>query len=203
MAFGVYPLFLPLAITAFGAPGGFFTLAIIAFGAFEFVVPKYYVAWGKGKWRSLDSLFKEVTVFKGIGATGPRASERELFLERVSEREDFQRSSEVFRGFQRFFKRFSEVFRDYSEVFRGPLRDPLRDPLRGRFLSQRLSVRLPLIVLPLELSPISEGPEAVGKQTPTSRLVQKGVLRWLPIAHTHTWGWGYTYGFLGAQKVFQ
>ena len=30
---------------------------------------------------------------------------------------------------------------------------PLRDPLRGRFPSQRLSVLLPLIVLPLSLSP--------------------------------------------------
>ena len=30
---------------------------------------------------------------------------------------------------------------------------PLRDPLRGRFPSQRLSVLLPLFVLPLELSP--------------------------------------------------
>ena len=39
------------------------------------------------------------------------------------------------RGFQRFL-----------ETFRGPL----RDPLRGRFPSQRLSVLLPLIVLPLE-----------------------------------------------------
>ena len=37
MAFGVCPLFLPLAITAFGAPEGFFTLAIIAFGAFQFI----------------------------------------------------------------------------------------------------------------------------------------------------------------------
>ena len=33
------------------------------------------------------------------------------------------------------------------------LRGPFRDPLRGRFPSQRLSVLLPLIVLPLELSP--------------------------------------------------
>ena len=41
----------------------------------------------------------------------------------------------VFRGFQRL-----------SEVFRGPL----IDPLRGRFPSQKLSVLLPLIVLPLE-----------------------------------------------------
>ena len=41
------PLFLPFAITAFGAPGGFFSLAIIAFGAFEFIVPKYYCRSGK------------------------------------------------------------------------------------------------------------------------------------------------------------
>ena len=44
------------------------------------------------------------------------------------------------------------MFTDFSEVFRGPL----RNPLRGRFPSQRLSVRLPLIVLPLELSPMVE-----------------------------------------------
>ena len=56
----------------------------------------------------------------------------------MREREGFQRLSEVFRGFQRF-----------SDVFRGPL----RDPLRGRFSSQRLSVLLPLTVLPLNLSP--------------------------------------------------
>ena len=48
----------------------------------------------------------------------------------------------VFGGFQR-------LFRGFSEVFRGPL----RDPLRGRFPSRRLSVLLPLFVLPLELSP--------------------------------------------------
>ena len=44
------------------------------------------------------------------------------------------------------------VFRDFQSfcrVFRGPL----RDPLRGRLPSKRLSVLLPLIVLPLELSP--------------------------------------------------
>ena len=34
-------MFLPLAITAFGAPEGYFSLAIIAFGAFEFSVAKY------------------------------------------------------------------------------------------------------------------------------------------------------------------
>ena len=48
----------------------------------------------------------------------------------------------MFRGFQRS----SEVFRGFSK---------LRDPLRGRFPSQMLSVLLPLLVLPLELSPIS------------------------------------------------
>ena len=53
----------------------------------------------------------------------------------------FERFSEVFRGCQRFL----EVFRDFAEVFRGPL--------RGTFPSQRLSVLLPLIVLPLDLSP--------------------------------------------------
>ena len=79
-----------------------------------------------------------------IGATGPRASE--TISERVSEREGSQRFLEVFRCFQRF----SELaFQRFSEVFRGPL----RDPLRGRFPSQKLSVLLPLIVLPLELSP--------------------------------------------------
>ena len=56
------------------------------------------------------------------------------------------REAKVFNGCQRFL----EVFRDFSEVFRGPL----RDPLRGRFPSQRLSALLPLIALPLELSPI-------------------------------------------------
>ena len=65
--------------------------------------------------------------------------------ERVSEREGFQR---FLKG---FLQRLSEVFRDLSEFFRGPL----RDPLRGRFPSQRLSVLLPLIVLPLEVFPAS------------------------------------------------
>ena len=36
------PLFLSLAITAFGGSEGYFILAIIAFGAFEFIVLKYY-----------------------------------------------------------------------------------------------------------------------------------------------------------------
>ena len=62
--------------------------------------------------------------------------------ERVSERE-------VFRV---ILQRFSEVFRDFQRFWRG-FRGPLRDPLRGRFPSQRLSVLLPLFVLPLELSP--------------------------------------------------
>ena len=54
----------------------------------------------------------------------------------------FQRFLEVFRGFQRVF----DVFRGFQRSF--------RDPLRGRFPSQRLSVLLPLFLLPLNLSPI-------------------------------------------------
>ena len=45
MAFGVFPLFLPLAITAFGCPEGYFCLSIKAFGAFEFIVSKYDYHW--------------------------------------------------------------------------------------------------------------------------------------------------------------
>ena len=47
MAFGVIPLFLPSAITAFGGTEGSFSLAIIAFGAFGFIVPKYDYRLGK------------------------------------------------------------------------------------------------------------------------------------------------------------
>ena len=47
IAFGVFPLSLPLAITAFGGLKGCFGLAIIAFGAFEFTVPKYVCRLGK------------------------------------------------------------------------------------------------------------------------------------------------------------
>ena len=58
--------------------------------------------------------------------------------------------SEVFRGFSEvLFRVFFRGFQRFLEVFR----DSLRDPLRGRFPSQRPSVLLPLIVLPLELSP--------------------------------------------------
>ena len=65
---------------------------------------------------------------------------------RGSLREGF---SELFRGFQRFseiFQRFSEIFQRSSEVLSETLSE-------ARFPSQRLSVLLPLIVLPLELSP--------------------------------------------------
>ena len=55
-----------------------------------------------------------------LGATGPRASER------VSEREGFQRFSEVFRGSQRVFRRFSEIFLRFSEALSETL-----FPLRG------------------------------------------------------------------------
>ena len=56
IAFGVFPLFLPLAITAFGGPEGYFSLAIIVFGAIKFIVPKYYYRLGKMDKRGLDSL---------------------------------------------------------------------------------------------------------------------------------------------------
>ena len=72
---------------------------------------------------------------------GKSASER--VSDRTSEREGFR----GFQSFSEFF--FSEIFRDSQRFFRGPL----RDPLRGRSPPQRLSVLLPLIVLPLELSP--------------------------------------------------
>ena len=61
-----FPLFLLLAIAAFEGPEGYFSLAIIAFGAFQFIVPKCYYRLGKWNLRSLASLFKEVTVFKGV-----------------------------------------------------------------------------------------------------------------------------------------
>ena len=48
MAFGIFPLFLPLAITACGGREGYLGLAIIAFRAFEVIVPKYY--YRSGKW---------------------------------------------------------------------------------------------------------------------------------------------------------
>ena len=47
IAFGVFPLFLPVAIPAFGGPEGYFSLAIIASGAFQFIVPNYYCRLGK------------------------------------------------------------------------------------------------------------------------------------------------------------
>ena len=61
---GVFLLFLPLAIAVFGVLEGYFSLTITALGEFEVVVPKYKNVWGKWELRSLDSLFKEVTVFK-------------------------------------------------------------------------------------------------------------------------------------------
>ena len=78
-----------------------------------------------------------------IGATGPRASEREICLwEGLLEG-----------GLTSFFQRLLEVFRGFKQRFWEVYRGPLRDPLRGRFPSQRLSVLSPLFVLPLELSP--------------------------------------------------
>ena len=54
--FGVFPLFLPLAATAFGGPEGYVSLAIKAFGAIDFMLPKYYDRLGNMGERSLDSL---------------------------------------------------------------------------------------------------------------------------------------------------
>ena len=56
MAIGVIPLFLLLAITAFGGPEGLFSLAIIAFGAFEFIVPKYECRLGKMEFKESSLL---------------------------------------------------------------------------------------------------------------------------------------------------
>ena len=56
IAFGVFPLFLLLAITASGGPEGYFSLAIRAFGAFGFRVPKCYYRLGKMDKRGLDSI---------------------------------------------------------------------------------------------------------------------------------------------------
>ena len=82
IAFGVFPLFLPLAITGFGGPEGHFGLAIIAFGAFqtEFSVHCLQILVSlRKKWNigSLDSLFKEVTVFKGGSKRPARERARE------------------------------------------------------------------------------------------------------------------------------
>ena len=51
-----FPLFLPLAITAFRGPEGYFSPIIIAFKAFELILPKYYDRSGNMDKRSLDSL---------------------------------------------------------------------------------------------------------------------------------------------------
>ena len=72
---------------------------------------------------------------------GNRTERGKSASERVFEREGLQRFLEGFRGSQRFSRGFSGV---------------LRDPLRGRFPFQRLSALLPLLVLPLELSPSLE-----------------------------------------------
>ena len=56
VAFGVFPLFLPLATTAFGGLEGYFSLATIAFGAFQFIVPKYYYRLGKMEFKESSLL---------------------------------------------------------------------------------------------------------------------------------------------------
>ena len=99
-----------------------------------------------------------------IGATGLGASERKSASERVSEREGFQRFLrgfervlEVFRGFERFsevLRGFQSFLRGFQRFWRGFQRSSQR-PSQRQISSQRLSVLLPLIVLPLELSPSS------------------------------------------------
>ena len=67
----------------------------------------------------------------------------------------FERFSEVFRGFERFsevFRGFERFFRGFQRFFRGFQRSSQR-PSQRQISSQSLSVLLPLIVLPLELSP--------------------------------------------------
>ena len=83
----------------------------------------------------------------------------------ASEREIFRVFSEVLRCFQRF----SEVFRSL-----------LRDPLSGRFPAQRLSVLLPLFVLPLALSPTEIADFFYGGAPP-----QSGGLKRLPSLDTY------------------
>ena len=50
------PLFLSLAITAFGGPEGYSSLAIIASGAFRLIVPKYYNRLGKTEFKESSLL---------------------------------------------------------------------------------------------------------------------------------------------------
>ena len=62
IAFGVFPLFLSLASTAFGGPEASFSLAIIAFGAFEFIQSRF---WGRGCDEALFSEKKGFSVERG------------------------------------------------------------------------------------------------------------------------------------------
>ena len=57
-----------------------------------------------------------------------------------------ERFSEVFRGFQSFLRGFQRFLRGFQRSS--------QRPSQRQISSQRLSVPLPLIVLPLELSPI-------------------------------------------------
>ena len=54
--FGVFPLFLLLAITVFGGPEGYASLAIIAFGALQFIVPECYYRIGKMEFKESSLL---------------------------------------------------------------------------------------------------------------------------------------------------
>ena len=62
-----FPLFLPLAITAFGGPEGYFSLATIAFGAFQFIVPKYYYRLEKMEFKESGVLIQGGYGLQGSG----------------------------------------------------------------------------------------------------------------------------------------
>ena len=83
---------------------------------------------------------------KWIGATGLRASEKEICLWEGLWEGGF---SEVFRGFQRFL----EVSRGFQRFFRGFQSSSQRPSQRQISLSEALSLVAPIVLL-LELSPM-------------------------------------------------
>ena len=78
-----------------------------------------------------------------LGATGPRASEREICL--------CEGLWDDLQNFPKPPKTSKNLWKPLKTLPLGdPLRDPLKDPLSGRFSPQRLSVLLPLFVCPLK-----------------------------------------------------
>ena len=82
-----------------------------------------------------------------LGATGLRASEREICLWQGLWEDLWQPLKNLWKPLT------ASKTTKTSENFRKPL--PLRDPLRGRFPSQRLLVLLPLFICPLNSLQIS------------------------------------------------